>query len=46
MGDPVQARLFTKVHQHHQVHDVMMARVVENGSVSDPFPVTNGVKQR
>ena len=22
-----------------------MARVVENGSVSDPFPVTNGVKQ-
>jgi hypothetical protein len=23
----------------------MMARVVENGSVSDPFPVINGVKQ-
>ena len=26
-------------------HDGMMARVVENGDVSDPFPVTNGVKQ-
>ena len=27
------------------LHDGMMARVVENGDVSDPFPVTNGVKQ-
>ena len=26
-------------------HDGMMASVVENGDVSDPFPVTNGVKQ-
>ena len=26
-------------------HDGMMARVVENGCVSDPFPVSNGVKQ-
>jgi len=26
-------------------HDGMMARVVEDGIVSDPFPVTNGVKQ-
>lgn len=26
-------------------HDGMMARVVENGSVSEPFPVSNGVKQ-
>ena len=26
-------------------HDGMMARVIENGDVSDPFPVTNGVKQ-
>ena len=26
-------------------HDSMMARVNENGNVSDPFPVTNGVKQ-
>lgn len=26
-------------------HDGMMARIVENGEVSDPFPVTNGVKQ-
>ena len=27
------------------LHDGMMARVKENGDVSDPFPVTNGVKQ-
>ena len=27
------------------LHDGMMARVTENGDVSDPFPVTNGVKQ-
>ena len=27
------------------LHDGMMARVIENGDVSDPFPVTNGVKQ-
>ena len=27
------------------LHDSMMARVTENGNVSDPFPVTNGVKQ-
>ena len=27
------------------LHDGMMARVIENGNVSDPFPVTNGVKQ-
>eukprot|EP00745_Piridium_sociabile_P040226 TRINITY_DN767_c0_g1_i3.p1 TRINITY_DN767_c0_g1~~TRINITY_DN767_c0_g1_i3.p1 ORF type:complete len:1045 (-),score=247.16 TRINITY_DN767_c0_g1_i3:182-3316(-) len=26
-------------------HDGMMARVIENGSMSDPFPVSNGVKQ-
>ena len=26
-------------------HDGMMARVIENGEVSEPFPVTNGVKQ-
>ena len=26
-------------------HDGMMARIVENGDVSDPFPVSNGVKQ-
>ena len=26
-------------------HEGMMARVTENGAVSDPFPVTNGVKQ-
>ena len=26
-------------------HDGMMARVIENGDVSEPFPVTNGVKQ-
>ncbi|KAI8516990.1 hypothetical protein Bbelb_055710 [Branchiostoma belcheri] len=26
-------------------HDGMMARVVGNGTVSDPFPITNGVKQ-
>ena len=27
------------------LYDGMMARVIENGDVSDPFPVTNGVKQ-
>ena len=27
------------------LHDGMMARVIENGDASDPFPVTNGVKQ-
>ena len=27
------------------LHDGMMARVIENGDVSSPFPVTNGVKQ-
>ena len=27
------------------LHDGMMARVTENGDVSDPFPDTNGVKQ-
>ena len=27
------------------LHDGMMARVIENGDVSDLFPVTNGVKQ-
>ena len=26
-------------------HEGMMARVTENGDVSEPFPVTNGVKQ-
>ena len=26
-------------------HDGMMARVIENGDVSNPFPVTNGVKK-
>ena len=26
-------------------HDGMMARIVENGDVSEPFPVSNGVKQ-
>ena len=26
-------------------HEGMMARVTENGEVSEPFPVTNGVKQ-
>ena len=28
-----------------QFHDVMLARVQKNGEFSDPFPVTNGVKQ-
>ena len=28
-----------------QFHDGMMARVTDNGDTSDPFPVTNGVKQ-
>ena len=27
------------------LHDGMTSRVIENGDVSDPFPVTNGVKQ-
>ena len=27
------------------LHNGMMARVIENGDVSSPFPVTNGVKQ-
>ena len=26
-------------------HDGMMARVINNGVMSEPFPVTNGVKQ-
>nr|VZI01406.1 unnamed protein product [Spirometra erinaceieuropaei] len=28
-----------------QLHDGMMARVTDNGAVSEAFPVTNGVKQ-
>ena len=28
-----------------QFHDGMLARVQNNGEFSDPFPVTNGVKQ-
>ena len=28
-----------------QLHDGMLARVQDNGETSDPFPVTNGVKQ-
>ena len=28
-----------------QFHDGMMARVLNDGNASDPFPVTNGVKQ-
>ena len=28
-----------------QFHDGMLARVQNNGKFSDPFPVTNGVKQ-
>ena len=27
-----------------QFHDGMMARVLDDGNASDPFPVTNGVK--
>ena len=27
------------------LHNGMMARVIENGDVSSPFPVTSGVKQ-
>ena len=27
------------------LHDGMIARVIENGDVSSPFPVTSGVKQ-
>lgn len=34
---------FVKIVQ--SFHDGMMARIVENGDVSDPFPVSNGVKQ-
>nr|VZI25879.1 unnamed protein product [Spirometra erinaceieuropaei] len=29
----------------HQLHDGMMARVTDNGAVSEAFAVTNGVKQ-
>ena len=28
-----------------QFHDGMLARVQKDGEFSDPFPVTNGVKQ-
>ena len=28
-----------------QFHDGMLARVQNDGELSDPFPVTNGVKQ-
>ena len=28
-----------------QFHDGMLARVQNDGEISDPFPVTNGVKQ-
>ena len=28
-----------------QFHDSMLARVQNDGEFSDPFPVTNGVKQ-
>ena len=28
-----------------QLHDDMLARVQNDGEFSDPFPVTNGVKQ-
>ena len=29
----------------HSFHDGMFCRVIENGDASDPFPVSNGVKQ-
>ena len=29
----------------HQFHDGMQARVQDDGEYSEPFPVTNGVKQ-
>ena len=45
-GHTLQAWLSTKVHQHHQVfYNGMIAWVVESGSVSDPFPVSDGIKQ-
>ena len=28
-----------------QFHEEMMAKVLDNGEESEPFPVTNGVKQ-
>ena len=28
-----------------QFHDSMLARIQNDGELSDPFPVTNGVKQ-
>ena len=33
------------VHIVRQLHDGMTARVLDDGGASDPFPVTNGVKQ-
>ncbi|VDL98804.1 unnamed protein product [Schistocephalus solidus] len=32
-------------HMVRQLHDGMMARVIDNGTVSEAFGVTNGVKQ-
>ncbi|VDL96991.1 unnamed protein product [Schistocephalus solidus] len=32
-------------HMVHQLHDGMTARVTDNGTVSEAFAVTNGVKQ-
>ena len=36
------AKFMAKV---RQFHDGMLARVQNDGEFSDPFPVTNGVKQ-
>ena len=42
MGHTLQAWLINII---RSFHDGMMARIVESGSVSDPFPVSSGIKQ-
>ena len=37
--------LSDQVHSNGEFHDGMLARVQNDGEFSDPFPVTNGVKQ-
>ena len=46
MEDHVQVQLSTEVHRHGEtIYDGMQARVQDNDETSEPFPVTNGVKQ-
>ena len=45
MEDNGKVWLPTEVYYHRLLHDGMMARVQDDGNSSEPFLVSNGVKQ-